>query len=141
VARYLKEQDPSIHVVAVDVEGSVFTEYFHTGRRGSSKRYLVEGLGDEEVIACPEFELFDDMIQVSDRQAFHAARALARGEAIFTGGSGGAALWGVRQVLPELSRRLARGARVVTIFPDSGHRYLSTLYNDEWMRQRKLLDE
>jgi cystathionine beta-synthase len=130
VARYLKEQDPRIRVVAVDVEGSVFTEYFHTGRVPPPGRYCLEGLGDEEIIDCPEFELFDDMVQVSDRDAFLAARELARTEAIFAGGSSGAALCGVRRVLGDL----APGARAVTLFPDSGSRYLSTIYNDDWMR-------
>jgi cystathionine beta-synthase len=139
VARRLKEHDPSIHVVAVDVEGSVFTDYFRTGSHGAPGRYLVEGLGDEEVIDCPEFELFDDMVQVSDREAFRAARELARSEAIFAGGSSGAALWAVRQIAPALERRLERPPRIVTIFPDSGHRYLSTIYNDDWMRERGFL--
>jgi cystathionine beta-synthase len=135
VGRYLKERDPSVKVLAVDVAGSVFTEHFRTGRHGPPGRYLLEGLGDEEVIACPEFELFDDMLQVADRDAFLAARALARTEGIFAGGSSGAALWGVRQ----LAARLARAARIVTLFPDSGARYLSTIYDDDWMRGRGFL--
>jgi cystathionine beta-synthase len=136
VARFLKEQDSRIQVVAVDVEGSVFTEYFHTGSHGPPSSYRLEGLGDEEVIGCPEFELLDSMLQVSDRDAFLAARELARTEAIFAGGSSGAALWGVRQV----ARELGPEARIVTLFPDSGHRYLSTLYDDDWMQRQGFLD-
>jgi cystathionine beta-synthase len=136
VARYLKEQDPSIRVVAVDIEGSVFTEHFRTGRVGRAKPYCVEGLGDEEIIACPEWELLDDIVQVSDREAFLATRELALGEAMLTGGSSGAALWGVRQVAAEFDD----SSRVVTIFPDSGLRYLSTIFSDDWMRQRGFLD-
>ncbi|KAB2966815.1 MAG: cysteine synthase family protein [Thermoanaerobaculia bacterium] len=134
VARYLKEQDPRVKVLAVDIEGSVFTEYFRTGRHGAPRRYRVEGLGDEEIIACPEFELIDDMVQVSDRDAFQAARELARREAIFAGGSSGAALWGVRQ----LAGRLEAPARIVTLFPDSGNRYLSTIYDDAWLAAQGL---
>ena len=136
VARYLKEQDPRVKVLAVDIEGSVFTEYFRTGRHGAPHRYRVEGLGDEEIIACPEFERIDEMLQVSDRDAFHATRELARCEAIFAGGSSGAALWGVRR----LAARLAGPARIVTLFPDSGNRYLSTIYDDAWLA-RQGLDE
>ncbi|HSM13508.1 MAG TPA: cysteine synthase family protein [Thermoanaerobaculia bacterium] len=136
VARYLKEQDPRVRVLAVDVEGSVFTEHYRTGAHGPPRRYLVEGLGDEEIIACPEFGLIDAMEQVSDREAFLAARELARTEAIFAGGSSGAALWGVRRLVS----RLAGTARVVTLFPDSGNRYLSTIYSDDWMRARGFLD-
>ncbi|MEM1246730.1 MAG: cysteine synthase family protein [Acidobacteriota bacterium] len=135
VARYLKEQDPAIRIVAVDIEGSVFTEFFETGQHGAPGPYLVEGLGDEEIIGCPEFELFDDMVQSPNREALLGARELARREAMFVGGSSGAALWGVRQILPTLPA----GARVVTIFPDSGSRYLSTIYSDEWMQTKGLL--
>ncbi|HVS14406.1 MAG TPA: cysteine synthase family protein [Thermoanaerobaculia bacterium] len=136
VARFLKEKDPKVRVVAVDVEGSVFTGYFRTGETPPPGRYRVEGLGDEEIIGCPEFELFDEMIQVSDRDAFLAARELARTEAIFAGGSSGAILCGVRRAIEGLPA----GARVATLFPDSGNRYLSTIYNDDWMRANGYLE-
>ena len=149
VARYLKERDPAVRVVAVDIAGSVFTDHFRTGRHGPPGPYLVEGLGDEEVIACPEFERIDEMLQATDRDAFLAARELARSEALFAGGSSGAALWGVREVARRLAPEGARGrparparpARIATIFPDSGTRYLSTIYNDDWMRGHGFLDE
>jgi cystathionine beta-synthase len=136
VARYLKERDAGIKVIAVDPVGSVFYDYFKTGRPGEPKPSLLEGLGDEEIIGCPEFELLDDMFQVTDREAFLAARELARMEGILAGGSSGAALWGVR----KLAGRLDREARIVTVFPDSGSRYMSTIYNDDWMRRRAFLD-
>ncbi len=136
VARYLKEQDPKIHVVAVDVVGSVFTEYFRSGKHGEPQGYLLEGLGDEEIIDCPEFELIDEMLQVEDKQAFLAARELLRSEAVLAGGSSGAALWGLRKVAAAAKT----GARIVTIFPDSGTRYLKTLYSDDWMRENGFLE-
>jgi cystathionine beta-synthase len=135
-ARYLKEQDPRIRVIALDRVGSVFYSYFKSGKAGEAEPGLLEGLGDEEIIGCPEWELIDDMLQVADREAFLAARALARTEAILAGGSSGAALCGVR----KLMARLERPARLVTIFPDSGSRYLSTIYNDDWMRRQGFLD-
>ena len=139
VGRYLKERNPDIRVIAVDVEGSVFSRHFAvlSGAEDDSAPpggYLLEGLGDEEIISCPEFDVFDRMLQVSDEEAFLAARELAREEAMLVGGSSGAALWGVRRILPELHR----GARVVTLFPDSGTRYLSTIFNDDWLRGRGL---
>jgi cystathionine beta-synthase len=135
VARFLKEQDPSIEVIAIDPEGSVFFDHFHTGTHPEPEAYLIEGLGDEEIIGCPNFDLIDDMYRVTDREAFRAARGLARREAILGGGSSGAALWGVR----ELARRIGRPARIVTIFPDSGTRYLSTIFNDDWMKEHGFL--
>jgi cystathionine beta-synthase len=135
VARFLKEQDPEVKVIAVDPEGSVFYDYFHSGHHENPRPYLVEGLGDEEIIGCPDFDLIDDIYQVSDREAFRATRGLARREAILAGGSSGAALWGVR----KLAGSLENPARIVTIFPDSGTRYLSTIFNNEWMRERGFL--
>ncbi len=135
VARYLKEQDPSIKVIAVDPAGSVFYDHFHSGKLVEPAPYLVEGLGDEEIIGCPDFDLIDDIYRVSDREAFRAARGLARREAILGGGSSGAALWGVRR----LASQLETPARIVTVFPDSGTRYLSTIFNDEWMKERGFL--
>jgi cysteine synthase len=82
-----------------------------------------------------ELELLDDMVQVSDREAFLATRELARREGIFAGGSSGAALWGVRQVIAGLDGP----ARIATIFPDSGSRYLTTIYDDDWMRAQGAL--
>ena len=142
VARYLKEQDRAIKAIGVDPVGSVFSEYFRTGTPGTASPGLIEGLGDEEVIGCPEFELFDDLVQVTDREAFLAARELARTEAILAGGSSGAALCGVRKVAARLERRpgVTAPARIVTLFPDSGSRYLSTIYNDDWMRQEGFLE-
>ena len=134
VARFLKERDPDVQVIAVDPEGSVFYDWFHRCELVRPGRYLVEGLGDEELIGCPEWELIDDMIRVGDREAFAAARELARTEAMFVGGSSGAALCGVREAI----RRLGRGKRIATLFCDSGNRYLSTFFNDDWLRDRGL---
>ncbi len=133
-ARFLKEKDPRIQVVAIDPLGSVFHEYFHHKRMVKPGPYLIEGLGDEFLIRCADFSDIDDMYQVTDREAFQAARELARREGILAGGSCGAALWGVRQ----LARKIGRPARFVTIFPDGASRYLSTIYNDNWLEEKGL---
>ena len=78
--RYLKEKDPSIKVIAVDPFGSVFYEYFKTGKLGTPHSYSLEGLGDEEIIECPDFSLIDEMIQVCDKESFIATRNLHRGK-------------------------------------------------------------
>jgi cystathionine beta-synthase len=133
-ARFLKEKDPRIQVVAVDPVGSVFYEYFHNKKMVKPGPYLLEGLGDEFLIHCADFSHIDDMIQVTDRDAFLAARELARREGILAGGSSGAVLWAIRQ----LAGRIRRPARIVTIFPDGASRYLSTIYNDEWLEAKGL---
>ena len=136
VGRYLKERDPAVRIVAVDVEGSVFTRYFQTGQAGDAAPYLLEGLGDEFIIGCAEFEVIDEMVQISDRDAFLGARELALREGFLVGGSSGAVLQAVRRIAPTLKP----GARVAVLFPDSASRYLSTIFNDDWMREKGMLD-
>jgi len=135
VGKYLKEQDPKIRVVAVDVEGSVYTEYFRTGKIGKSSPYLLEGLGDEFIIGTADFSSIDEMVQVADRTAFLASRELALREGMLVGGSSGAAIHATLQV----AKALPAGARVAVIFPDSASRYLSTIFNDEWMKEKGFL--
>ncbi|MDR0498272.1 MAG: cysteine synthase family protein [Holophagales bacterium] len=132
VGRYLKEQNPDIRIIAVDVEGSIFTEYFRTGKVGKPSPYFLEGLGDEFLIGTADFSVIDDMIQVSDRTAFLAARNLARREGLLAGGSSGAAIYAALQV----AKNMPAESCVVTLFPDSASRYLSTIYNDDWMREK-----
>lgn len=136
VGRCLKERNPSVRVVAVDVEGSVFTEYFRTGTTGQPGPYLLEGLGDEFIIGCADFGVIDEIVQVSDREAFLGARELAREEGMLVGGSSGAVLAALRRVAPTI----APDARVAVLFPDSASRYLSTIFNDDWMREKGMLD-
>lgn len=132
VGRYLKEKDPRIRVIAVDVEGSVYTEYFHSKKLVKPSPYLLEGLGDEFIVGCADFTVVDDMVQVSDRDAFSHARRLVRQEGLLAGGSSGAAIWAVL----NLARTLRDPARIVTIFPDGASRYLSTIFNEEWLGEK-----
>lgn len=134
VGKYLKEQNPAVKIIAVDVEGSIFTDYFKTGKLIQPKPYLLEGLGDEFLINCADFSVIDDMIQVSDRDAFLGARELAKREGLLVGGSSGAVLRALQHYAPELA-----GKRVGILFPDSASRYLSTIFNDEWMREKGLM--
>ena len=134
-ARFLKEKDPNIRIIAVDPEGSVFHDYFYTKKLTTPATYLIEGLGDEFLIGCADFTNIDEMYRVSDRDAFHHARMLVMNEGVMGGGSSGAALWAVL----KLARSLEKPARIVTIFPDSASRYLSTIFNDEWMKSKGLL--
>lgn len=139
VGRYLKEKDPRIKVVAVDPVGSVFTPHFRGEPSPKAGPYRIEGLGDEFLIPTMEFDLIDEMFQVTDAQAFHHARRLVREEGILGGGSSGAALWALRQVALSLPP-MDRPARLVTVFPDGAGRYLSSIFNDAWLSERGLLE-
>jgi len=129
--RFLKEKNPKIKVVAVDAKGSIFTEYFRTGKIGKSAPYLMEGLGDEFIIGTADFDVLDDIVQVSDMEAFRGARALARREGLLVGGSSG----GVIHAALKYCKKLPAEARVAVIFPDSASRYLSSVFNDAWLKK------
>ncbi|MFQ6108841.1 MAG: PLP-dependent cysteine synthase family protein [Candidatus Aminicenantales bacterium] len=134
VAQFLKEKDPKIKVIGVDPEGSVFFDYFYTKKRVKPSPYLLEGLGDEFLIGCVDFSLIDRIYQIKDREAFRMTRKLAEKEAVFAGGSSGAALWACLR----LAREIDTTARIVTLFADSANRYLSTIYNDKWLEEREM---
>jgi cystathionine beta-synthase len=131
VAEFLKKKDANIQVIAVDPAGSIFYDYFHHGKIIEPSRYVIEGLGDEFLIGCVEFSLIDDFYQVTDKEAFQMTRELANKEAILAGGSSGAAVWACL----KLAREVEGPARIVTLIPDSANRYLSTIYNDDWLRK------
>ncbi len=134
-AKFLKEKDPNIKVIGVDPVGSIFYEYFHTGKKTKPSSYLIEGLGDEFLIKCVDFSVIDDVYQITDKTAFEMTRKIAEKEAILAGGSSGAAVWACL----KLARKIDRPARIVTIFADSANRYLSSIFNDSWLKEKGLL--
>jgi len=135
VSKFLKEKNPNIKIVGVDPAGSIFYDYFHSKKITKPYRYLIEGLGDEFLIGCVDFSLIDDIYRVTDKEAFLMTRELADKEAILAGGSSGATIWACL----KLAREIDRPARIVTIFADSGTRYLSTIYNDGWLKEKGIL--
>lgn len=134
--RYLKEQNPEIRVIGCDPVGSLYHEYFHTGTLGTPNTYKVEGVGEDLIPGTMDFSVVDDVVQVTDRESFNAARRLCKTEGIFTGGSGGTAVYGAYHV----ARDLAEDALVVVLLPDTGERYLSKVYNDEWMKENQFFE-
>jgi cystathionine beta-synthase len=135
VSKFLKEKDPNIRVIGVDPVGSIFFDYFHTKKMTSPSLYLLEGLGDEFLVGCVDFSLIDNIYQVTDKDAFLMTRELASKEAILAGGSSGATIWASL----KLAREINKPARIVTVIPDSANRYLSTIYNDDWLREKGFL--
>ncbi len=134
-AKYLKENNPEIKIIGVDPIGSVFYDYFKSERIVESKRYLIEGIGDEFLIKTAQLEYLDDMIQVTDKKAFGWAKKLAFEEGIIAGGSSGANIYGAMKLAKEIDKEV----NIVTLFPDSGFKYLSSIYNDEWMQNENLI--
>ncbi|HEY2292593.1 MAG TPA: cysteine synthase family protein [Thermoanaerobaculia bacterium] len=138
VAKYLKERNPQVHVAGVDTVGSIYA-YYHKHRElppaEQIHQYLIDGIGEDFMPSTVWWDYIDEIVTIDDKTAYRATMELARRESIFTGSSGGAAAAGARQV----AQRLGADGLVVTLFPDSGERYLSKL-NKDWMREKGLLD-
>jgi cystathionine beta-synthase len=135
-AKYLKEQDPNIEVVAVDVEGSVYYGYFKNKQLPDAHPYLVEGIGDDMLCETVDFSVIDEMYQVDDKTSFVVARELARKEGILAGGSSGSAL----HAALEHAKQLDQSKTMVVILPDSGAKYISKMFNDRWMLEKGFLE-
>lgn len=133
--KYLKEKDPQIKLIGVDPVGSVFYDWFKHKKMVKASRYLIEGIGDEFLIKTAQLDLMDDMLKVTDKKAVGWAKKLAFEEGILAGGSSGANIWASRKIAKEIDRE----ANIVTIICDSGYKYFSTIYNDEWIMKNNLL--
>lgn len=135
-AKFLKEKNPQLKVIGVDPIGSVYTEFFKTGKVVEGRPYKVEGIGQDDFPKTMDFSVLDDIIPASDKDSFLTARRLARVEGILTGGSGGSAMWAALQV----AKKLKKGERLVVLIPDTGERYLSKCFNDAWMTENQFLE-
>jgi cystathionine beta-synthase len=135
--KYLKEKNPKIRVVAGDPQGSVYTGYYHNHKLPEGHPYKVEGIGGDKIHTTIWFDYIDEFRQVSDRDGFAMARRLARQEGILVGGSAGLNVHLALDVAREIDDP---NACVVTILCDTGERYLSKVFNDEWMQENQLLE-
>lgn len=137
VGKFLKEKKPSIVTVMPDPIGSIYYAYFKTGAipEDATCTYNLEGIGEDHLPKAIDFSLIDQVVQVSDRDAFATCRKLAQQEGILAGGSTGANVWAAL----ELAKSTTRPITIVTIAPDGGLKYLSKIYNDAWMKAQNLL--
>jgi cystathionine beta-synthase len=136
VGKFLKEKNPAIKIIGVDPVGSLYYDFFKSGETVKAKTYVVEGIGEDFFPTTMNLKILDDILQVNDEECFVFARRLAKMEGLFTGGSGGGCISGTLRIAKDLGPL----DFVVALLPDTGMRYLSKVYNEEWMRERGYVD-
>lgn len=137
-AKYLKEMNPAVKVIGVDAYGSVLKKYHETGVYDEAEiySYRIEGTGKNIIPANMEFSLIDRFVKVTDRDAALKSRDLARKEGILAGYSSGAAV----HCLEEIKEQLKPDDVVVLILSDHGSKYVSKIFNDDWMIEQEFLE-
>jgi cysteine synthase len=132
--RYLKERNPAIQCVMPDPVGSIFKQFYDTGHYDKAKKYLIEGVGKDTVPGALDISLVDEIIVVSDQQAFDMCHRLCQTEGVLAGGSAGMNL----HAAIEIANRATEPCTVVTVLCDSGVKYLSKVYNPEYLEDNGL---
>jgi len=135
--KYLKEQNPNIKIWGIDAYGSVFKKYHETGEFDKNEiyPYITEGIGEDILPENVDFSLIDHFEKVNDKDGAIMTRRLAREEGILVGYSAGSAVAGINQLKDKFTKQDV----VVVIFHDHGSRYVSKLFNDDWMRKQNFL--
>tara|TARA_R110002012_G_scaffold9062_1_gene41597 strand:+ start:8959 stop:9996 length:1038 start_codon:yes stop_codon:yes gene_type:complete len=139
-ARFLKQKNPNIKVIGIDAYGSVLQKYHQTKEFDANEiyPYRIEGLGKNLIPTATDFNIIDKFEKVTDESSAHTARELAKTEGLFVGYTSGAAMQGLKQL--EEDGEFDQNSNIVVIFPDHGSRYMSKIYNDEWMSQQGFFD-
>jgi cystathionine beta-synthase len=133
-ARYLKEKNPDIKIIGADTVGSLYAGRFY-GTEEVVHSYLIEGIGEDFMPETMNLSVLDEVITVTDQEAFDMTRKMTQSEAILGGSSAGAAV--VAAI--KYAEKLSKDDVMVVFLPDSGRSYLSTVYNDQWMKDNNLL--
>jgi cystathionine beta-synthase len=144
--RFLREKKPEIKIVGIDPVGSLYYDFVKTGRITKPFSYKVEGIGEDFFPTTMDLKILDDIVRVDDRECFLMTRDLTRCEGLFVGGSGGAAVAGALKYARAMVDRGEgtvgdRPARILVFLADGGHKYLSKIFNDDWMRENGFMGD
>lgn len=134
--RFLKEKKSGIQIIGADPLGSIFKHYKETGEMIKGTPYLVEGIGQDCLPENVHFQYIDEIINISDKDSFAAARRLTKEEGIFCGGSTGT----IVHVALETAKHCSKDDVIVFIVCDTGERYLSKVHNEDWLKLNRMLD-
>ncbi|MEC9465203.1 MAG: cystathionine beta-synthase [Myxococcota bacterium] len=133
--RFLKEKKPEIQTVGVDPVGSLYYDYFKTGKLTEAHSYKVEGIGEDFLPSTMNFDFVDEVVRVTDKECFDMARRLVREEGVLCGQSCGASVIGAVKYAEMTGRKM----RIIAHLPDTAYRYLSKHLDDDWMRENGFL--
>ena len=140
IAHYLKEQNPRVQVLGVDAYGSAIKKYHETREFDPAEvyPYKIEGMGKNLIPTATDFDVIDEFIKVTDKDAALMARKLARTEGLFMGYTSGAAMQAVKQYAEQ--GKFDENSIVVVLFADHGSRYMNKIYSDDWMKKQGFID-
>ena len=135
LSAFFKRVSPKTEFILADPKGSVLADYINLGKlRNDAGSWYVEGIGEDFIPKLADFSLVKKAYTVSDEESFSAARQLLREEGILAGSSTGTLL----SAALKYCREQSEPKRVVTLACDSGNKYLSKMFNDEWLREKNL---
>ncbi|HRI17896.1 MAG TPA: cystathionine beta-synthase [Burkholderiaceae bacterium] len=138
--RYFKEHNPKVKIVGVDPIGSIYYELKKTGRMTRPFAYSIEGIGEDFLPSTMNLDLVDEIVRVDDKECFLMTRALVRQEGIQCGGSCGAAVSGAVKYAEQLDQQGLPPQRIIVLLPDGSQKYLSKIFDDNWMRDQGFLE-
>jgi cystathionine beta-synthase len=137
IGKYLKQKKPDMKMVGVDPVGSLYYDFIKSGRITKPFTYKVEGIGEDFFPSTMNLKIVDEIIRVDDKECFLMTRDLVRLEGLFVGGSGGAAVAGAI----KYAKASGRKENILVMLADAASKYISKIFNDEWMRENGFLDE
>ncbi len=139
-AKFLKEKNPAIRILAVDAFGSVLKKYHETKEFDPNEiyPYRIEGLGKNLIPTATDFDLIDNFIKVTDEDSAHTTREIVKTEGLFVGYTSGAVMQAIKQ-FAELGE-FSEESNIIAIFPDHGSRYMSKVFSDDWMNEQGFFD-
>lgn len=137
IGKFLRQRKPDIKIIGVDPVGSLYYDYIKTQRVTKPFSYKVEGIGEDFFPSTMNLKILDDVIRVDDKECFLMTRDLVRLEGLFVGGSGGAAVAGAM----KYARASGKKENILVLMPDGASKYISKIFNDDWMRDNGFLEE